>query len=520
MKTSIINLSMTIVFIAFITSGKVYGQDVGSSAPDFTLSTDEGSSFKLSDQKGKVVFIFFFGYACPHCLGNGNNTETGIYNVYKSNNDFVAIGIDTWNGNASGVANFKSSTGLTYPLCYEGSQVVTEYKTTYDRIVVIDKDGIIQYKSSANSTSDVVKTASNVIMPLLNANFLSVSNTSLSLEADANSMATFTINSNVYWSISGLESWLSADNTEGNGDASITLTAEENTSSEPRNATLTIAGTNLSDKTVSVTQNGIPLILTVSASSLTLDREANSMATFTINSNVNWSISGLESWLSLDITEGSGDATLTLTAEENTLSASRNATLTISGTGVSDRFVTITQFGMDVLLSVSDTTLTLEAEANSTETFFITSNTDWTISGLDSWLSANNTEGSGNATITLTAEENTLSEPRTDTISITGVGASDLTIIITQEVSTVNVSNENGSGVSIYPNPVSNSLYIKGLQNNATGRIYNANGGLVFSSDIVENGKINVSLLPSGIYLLKLESDAENKVLVKRFVKK
>jgi peroxiredoxin len=167
MKANVLYLILTIACMATMAPYQVNGQAVGSPAPDFTLSTDAGTSFNMASQNGKVVFIFFFGYDCPHCLANGNNTETGIYDVYKVFSDFVAIGIDTWNGNEAGVESFKSSTEVTYPLCYEGSELEELYSTSYDRIVVVDQEGIIQYKSTANATSGVVAAASKVISSLL-----------------------------------------------------------------------------------------------------------------------------------------------------------------------------------------------------------------------------------------------------------------------------------------------------------------------------------------------------------------
>jgi peroxiredoxin len=38
------------------------GQNVGSPAPDFTLNSLEHGQISLSQNKGKVVFLFFFGY--------------------------------------------------------------------------------------------------------------------------------------------------------------------------------------------------------------------------------------------------------------------------------------------------------------------------------------------------------------------------------------------------------------------------------------------------------------------------
>ncbi|MBU2916146.1 redoxin domain-containing protein [Reichenbachiella agariperforans] len=146
-----------------------HAQSVGDKAPDFTLDKLNGGSFKLSQQSDKVVFIFFFGSACPHCLANGPNTQSGIYEVYKDNPDFVAVGLDTWDRNSATVTNFKEQTKIEYELCLNASSVQASYSTTYDRIVIVDKEGTIRYKASANATTEIVKAASDVIATYLSA---------------------------------------------------------------------------------------------------------------------------------------------------------------------------------------------------------------------------------------------------------------------------------------------------------------------------------------------------------------
>ncbi len=152
----------------------VRGQDVGDPAPDFSLSTLSGPSFTLSEHRGEVVCIFLFGYACPHCLANGYNTETGIYDVFKTHQDFTAVGVDTWDGNASGVESFKSSTGITYPLCLMASSLESLYKISYDRLIVVDKEGIIRYRTSSNSISAVVSNVAGAIEDIFKADTMAM----------------------------------------------------------------------------------------------------------------------------------------------------------------------------------------------------------------------------------------------------------------------------------------------------------------------------------------------------------
>lgn len=131
---------------------------VGETAPDFTLTRLDGTgTVTLSDLEGKVVYIFFYGAGCPHCKTNGPVTETQIYQSFKDNDNFVALGIDTWNYNASSNQSFKSVTGITYPLLLNGGQVLVDYYGTsgaYDRSVVVSADGVLRYKGTGFVNTD------------------------------------------------------------------------------------------------------------------------------------------------------------------------------------------------------------------------------------------------------------------------------------------------------------------------------------------------------------------------------
>lgn len=155
------------VAIAFVLAVQVSAQNVGDNAPNFTLDNVDGGSFNLADNSGKVVFIFTFGNSCSHCIANGPNTESGIYSVYKNDDNFVAIGVDAWDGSKGQVQSYRASTGITYPLMMDGSSMVSAYSTTYDRMIVIDQSGVIRYKATSNASSAIVAQASDVISDLL-----------------------------------------------------------------------------------------------------------------------------------------------------------------------------------------------------------------------------------------------------------------------------------------------------------------------------------------------------------------
>lgn len=146
--------------------------------------------------------------------------------------------------------------------------------------------------------------------------------------------------------------------------------------------------------------------LTISSSSVKLGANSGAQGSFTISSNTSWTISGMPSWLSLSKTSGSGDAVITLTtlsANESTQN-NREAELTIS-TKQKSVTVKVTQDKASVVLSVSPTSIVLPNVSGSTDTFTITCNSDWSISGMPTWLSISQSSGTGNATITLKTKE-------------------------------------------------------------------------------------------------------------------
>ncbi|MFH0756170.1 MAG: T9SS type A sorting domain-containing protein [Bacteroidota bacterium] len=196
---------------------------------------------------------------------------------------------------------------------------------------------------------------------------------------------------------------------------------------------------------------------------------------------------------------------------EYTYDANGNQLSEVWDTGDSvfpDNIKTLWFYSKKVIFDISPASLTIGAEANSAATFNITSNTDWTISGLESWLSASSISGTGAASIILTAEANTSAEQRTANLIISGIDVSDKYVVVTQSGAIVGIDNQSYSDITIYPNPVIDILTIlTGSSGEQSVRITSLNGQLVYSGTMEgDTLRIDMSPYSKGVYLIRISS--------------
>jgi hypothetical protein len=84
--------------------------------------------------------------------------------------------------------------------------------------------------------------------------------------------------------------------------------------------------------------------LTVSEETLFLDYASGETATFDIESNTTWNITREEEWLEVSPANGTNNGTVTVTATSSNMGEdARTAIVTISGTGVTEKTVVVTQ---------------------------------------------------------------------------------------------------------------------------------------------------------------------------------
>lgn len=180
---------------------------------------------------------------------------------------------------------------------------------------------------------------------------LTVSTDELDVEADAGSTS-FSVTSNTTWSISCDANWLTISPSSGSNNSSVTVNYSANTSTSERTATITITGTGVDAKTITVTQEAIVASISVVPVS-NIVPAAGGDVTFEVNSTITWTATVDEDWLSIDPSSGGDGDIITVTCEENTSAAERTATITVSGSGVSDISLTVTQEGAAVAVCSS-----------------------------------------------------------------------------------------------------------------------------------------------------------------------
>ena len=166
---------------------------------------------------------------------------------------------------------------------------------------------------------------------------LEVSPTSPSTVKGEGGTLSFQVTSNLNWSVSSSESWITLSTNEGNGNSSITATISANGSSNSRSATLTFSGKEGNANPVRITINQEAGGISVSPTTLSLLSEKGSTANLSVTATGSWNLSGCPDWLHSSATTGVGNTSIVLTAlSANDMSdEARTATLTFASNGMS-----------------------------------------------------------------------------------------------------------------------------------------------------------------------------------------
>ena len=234
------------------------------------------------------------------------------------------------------------------------------------------------------------------------------------------------VSSNVSWTASETESWLSLSPDNGNGDGSFTITCDANPDFNPRSGSIEVQGGGII-QIITVTQQAASASLSVNPDSVSFSG-AGGNETIAVSANIGWTVTENASWLSVDPDNGSGNGFFTINCVANNTSSGRSTTVSVNGGGLAAT-VFVYQEPQSATLNANPSTFNVDAQ-NDCVTSNITSNIDWNIINPVPWVSSvTPSSGSNNATVTICYTTNTSAASRTGTLQLSGGGLSqDITI--------------------------------------------------------------------------------------------
>lgn len=260
---------------------------------------------------------------------------------------------------------------------------------------------------------------------------LNVSLQTLSTTA-SQSTSSATITSNVAWTASSNQAWVTLQQTSGSGNGTMSFTISTNTTTSARSAIITISGGGIT-RTIAITQSGTVASLTVNPISFSPSSAGISNFPVTVSANVAWTVSSNQAWATVSPASGSNNGTFALTVAANAATTQRTATITISGGGITQT-IPIIQAGATVtnILNTNITQINASAVpvANGAYSVIVTANVAWTASSNQPWVTVSPTSGTGNANGTIQVQTNPTTQQRTAVVTFVGGGITKTVTVI------------------------------------------------------------------------------------------
>ena len=375
------------------------------------------------------------------CGGTGTENEPEITPEIKFTEDIVTSGISVESAEQSITLSFSTNVAWSATVSADWLTISPSSGEAGKNSVKVEveENRTGQPRSATITISDkesMQKVSVTVRQEALKAS-LTVSPESLEFSANKGEEM-LNVTSNTDWVITKDAEWITLDSDKGKGLATIAAGVTENTSLTSRTGSITVSTSDGSvKKTVSVRQSGADVIFTIDKNEFNVAAVGESFSV-KVTHNIGYKINSQPEWVKqTGKVPGGNTDTYTFNAEANTSTEAREGVIVFCNDNNECVPVTVKQAGANATLSVSPAELTFTANTES-KSLDVTSNTAWTAASGASWAKLNKTNGSGNAQIAVTAEENTAITQRSATITIkTADGKASATVKVTQSAANV-----------------------------------------------------------------------------------
>ncbi len=133
-------------------------------APEFTLTDQYGVTHSLSDYRGRIVFLNFWGTWCPPCRAEMPDIQE-LYEEYSENegSEMVILSVafpgQSGETDVEGIKSFLDENGYSYPVLMdeEASLQYAYYITSFPTTFIINAEGYVLGYIPGSMTKDVME---------------------------------------------------------------------------------------------------------------------------------------------------------------------------------------------------------------------------------------------------------------------------------------------------------------------------------------------------------------------------
>lgn len=278
---------------------------------------------------------------------------------------------------------------------------------------------------------------------------LSLSDLAANFEATGALEKSISVTSNVDWTVSCPDAWVTVSPAAGTGNGSFKITVAANDKFESRSSTVTVKA---GDKTASVRVSQLSLTPSILVSPATLEVDAaGGTVSVDVTSNAPWTISvpsGID-WITPDAAAGEGSKKVAFTVAANAGFETRSADVTFTAQGKT-AVVKISQAAATPALEIAPATLSVSDLGGKLE-FNVTSNAPWTVTVAEDWITVDPASGEGDAKVVLTVAESDVRAVRNAVVTVKEtVGNTEKTVDVRQEALPLGHKADSLALVKIY----------------------------------------------------------------------
>jgi cytochrome c biogenesis protein CcmG, thiol:disulfide interchange protein DsbE len=135
---------LVLVFFGLLRAQKG-SMKIGERAPEFTLTTFDGQTYKSSDLVGKVVVLNLWASWCKPCEQEAADLEAA-WRHYEPRGDVLFLGV-AWTDTDKKSLEYLSKFDITFPNGPDlGTRIAQAYRITgVPETFIIDRDGFLAY---------------------------------------------------------------------------------------------------------------------------------------------------------------------------------------------------------------------------------------------------------------------------------------------------------------------------------------------------------------------------------------